>query len=241
MKLLTMDASQMGIVIRFEWQLDRNIVQQANAVRTASKVPKAPLPRRDLAPGDVIYVPKYGQQKVVSVTPERIVTEPVMRPPPPPKNPDIKPVEGDAAQDVLEEYRQARVFEGDSAGGFHSKARNPPTVQQLEVIEKVRKSGTYKIRFQRVNDKGEVIEFVKPGGKKSPTKDSTMFPDGMTEQMITDEVNALLLKHKTAPLPPPNDKGLIVITGKSSKGFDIEVWVAQKGDAQVLVTFFPKK
>jgi len=68
-----------------------------------------------------------------------------------------------------------------------------------------------------------------------------MFPDDMTEIQIMEEVYAVMLKHKAAPLPPPNAKGLIVITGKSTKGFDINVWVAPQGDAQVLVTFFPKR
>ena len=243
MKLLTMDTAQMGIVIRIEWQLDRNLIQQTNAARTASKVPKVPSPARDLAPGDVIIVPKYGQQKVVSVTPEKIVTEPVLRPPPAPKDPAIKPIEGNTAQDVLGKRLPARthVFESDATGGLHSKARNPPSVQQLELLRAPGKSGTYKIRFQRVDEHGNVIDFVKRDGSRTKTKDSTMFPDNMSEAAIMEEVYAVMLRHKTAPLPVPNDKGLIEITGTSSKGFDITVWVAPKGDAQVLITFFPKK
>ena len=241
MKLLTMDASQMSIAIRLEWQLDRNLIQQTNAARTAAKV-KAPLPTRDLAPGDVIIVPKYGQQRVVSVTPERIVTEPVVRTPPRPKDPAITPIEGHTAQDVLGKKLPTRthVFEGDQTGGYHSKARNLPTIEQTKVFNEG-KYGTYKLTFKRLDKNGKEIPFVKRDGSTSQTKDSTMFPDNMSEAQIMEEVYALMLKHKTAPLPAPNAKGLIEITGKSSRGFDIVVWVAPKGDAQVLITFFPKK
>lgn len=246
MKLLMMDASEMSLVIRIEWQLDRNIIQEANAARTAGATPKAPLPTRDLAPGDVIVVPKYGQQRVVSVTPERIVTEPIKPPPRAPRNPDIKPIEGHTAEDVLRNNpARKHVFEGDETGGMHSKAREAEMpnrsvqVKQLELLEKPRK-GVYKIRSEFTKD-GKVVEFQAKDGTISRTKDSTMFPDDMTEAQIMEEVYSVMLQHKSAPLPPPNAKGLVEISGTSSKGFAIKVWIAPKGDAQVLVTFFPKR
>ncbi len=242
MKLLMMDTSEMGIAIRFEWQLDEDIIQEANAARTAADAPKTPLPARDLAPGDVIYVPKYGQQRVVSVTPERIVTEPIKPPPPSPKNPDIKPIEGHTAEDVLAKNSPPKkhVFEGDETGGYHSKARDPNVnARQVDLLQNPR-NGVYKIRAEFKKD-GKVVEFQSADGKVSRTKDSTMFPDDMTENQIMEEVYTVMLKHKAAPLPAPNAKGLIVITGRSSKGFDINVWIAPKGDTQVLVTFFPKR
>jgi hypothetical protein len=231
MKLLTMDTAQMGIVIRIEWQLDRSIIQEATAARAAANAPKAPVPTRNLAPGDTIIVPKYGQQRVVSVTNERIITEPIKPPAPAPKNADIKPIKDHTAKDVLTKNpAKTHVFEGDSTGGYHSTVMKNPrvSVKQLEVIQNPKKHGTYKIKVE-IQDKYGKIK-----------KDSTMFPDDWTEQMVMDEVYSVILQHKTKPLPPPNAKGLIVLEGKSPKGPKIIVWLSNRGDSQVLITFFPK-
>ena len=260
MKFMMMDANELGAIVRIEWQLDETVIEEAAEARQAEGPSGASVPSRDLKPGDVIDTPDHGQQRVVEVTSKKIVTEPYApdespspgagakpkeTPPPPPPPPpappprsapktpannDIKPIEGHTAKDVLSDYpAKKHVFEGNEDGGYHSTAR-PTTNTQLEIIENPRR-GVYKIK----------VEIRKPDGSLIKTKDSTMFPDNLSEKQVLDEVYEVMLEHKTTPLPEPNAKGIIVIEGKSPAGYSIKIYLGANGDSQVLLTFYPKR
>ena len=76
MKLLTTDI-QMGSIIRIEWAINEDIVEASETLETsaAGKQPAATSALRDLKPGDIIDTPQ-GPQRVVSVQPRKIITEP---------------------------------------------------------------------------------------------------------------------------------------------------------------------
>jgi len=243
MKVLMMDTNELGQLVRIEWQLDESVIEESAAARQATKEPVPQM--RDLKPGDIIELPQHGKQRVVDIKPGKLVTEPVTAEtssqstsvPAAPKGPapkdSIKPVEGKSGKDVLTDYpAKKHVFEGDADGGYHSKAR-PATsnAKQLEVIQNPRK-GVYKIEVEIRDANGQVIT----------TKQSTMFPDDMTEKEVLDEVYAVMLeKHKTAPLPPPDANNDVLIEGVSPRGLKIRVVLKSDGAASVLVTFHPKR
>jgi hypothetical protein len=83
MKLITMDVDELTNLVRIEWQIDEDIVEASETLRTsgpAEQPPAASTPMRDLKPGDIIDT-SQGQQRVVEVGPRKIVTEPSNEPP----------------------------------------------------------------------------------------------------------------------------------------------------------------
>ena len=84
MKLLTADYDALGSVVRFEWELDEEVVEasETEGLKTPTQpdpgTGSAPPPTRELKPGDVIPTRNMGQQRVVEIQPSgKIVTEPI--------------------------------------------------------------------------------------------------------------------------------------------------------------------
>jgi hypothetical protein len=74
MKLLTMDLSEAGNIVRIEWQVDEEIVAESTQARASASV-SAEQPANALQVGDVVEWD--GQmQKVVDIEPGKVVTEP---------------------------------------------------------------------------------------------------------------------------------------------------------------------
>jgi hypothetical protein len=244
MKLLMMDKNEIGALIRIEWQLDKDVIETATA-RQAQVPPEPTAPLRDLEVGDIIEVPDHGQQRVLEVGKGKIVTEPYTEPPraqtaevaaqpqaPGTDNSAIKPVPGHSAKDVLSNYpAKTHVFEGDADGGYHSKARQQSSrATQLKLRKEPNALGVYEIKVEIRDTDGSLLK----------TKNSTMFPDELSEDKALDEVHAVMLdKHKTEPLPPPNSKGIVEIEGVSPRGYNIRIVLRSNGEAQVLITFHP--
>jgi len=156
----------------------------------------------------------------------------------------ITPIPGHSAKDVLSDYpAKKHVFEGDVEGGFHSKARGSKVrATEVEVIKRPAAPGvdrTYKIKVEISDAAGGKVQFTDAEGKVGTTKPSTMFPDYLTEEQVLDEVYAVMLQHKTTPLPPADATGVVKVEGVSPRGFHIRIVVGANGRA--LVTFFPKK
>jgi Domain of unknown function (DUF4157)/Bacterial EndoU nuclease len=157
----------------------------------------------------------------------------------------IKPIEGHTAQDVFANYAAKKhVFEGDFKGGYHSTAREPNTnATEVGVIKKRAAPGVekaYKIKVEIRDANGEIVEFTDAAGKVKTYKESTMFPDHLTEQQVMDEVYEVMVKkHKTEPLPPANAKGMVKIEGVSPRGYHIIIEVGMNGET--LFTFYAKK
>jgi hypothetical protein len=157
----------------------------------------------------------------------------------------IKPIEGHTAQDVFANYAAKKhVFEADFKGGYHSTAREPNTnAREVGVIKPRAPKGvekTYKIKVEIRDANGEIVQFTDAAGKVKPYKESTMFPDHLTEQQVMNEVYEVMVKqHKTAPLPPPNAKGIVRIEGVSPLGYHIRIDVGMNG--RVLFSFYAKK
>ena len=255
MKVVMMDTNELGQLVRIEWQLDESVIEESAAARQATKEPVPQM--RDLKPGDIIELPEHGRQRVVDIKPGKLVTEPVTAEtssqstsvPAAPKGPapkdSIKPVEGKSGKDVLTDYpAKKHVFDSQRRRWRRcttSKARPTSNAKQLEVIQNPRK-GVYKIEVEIRDANGQVIEFRDAKGQVIKTKQSTMFPDDMTEKEVLDEVYAVMLeKHKTAPLPPPDANNNVLIEGVSPRGLKIRVVLKSDGAASVLVTFHPKR
>jgi hypothetical protein len=157
----------------------------------------------------------------------------------------IKPIEGHTAQDVFANYAAKKhVFEGDFKGGYHSTAREPNTnATEVGVIKKRAAPGVekaYKIKVEIRNANGEIVEFTDAAGKVKTYKESTMFPDHLTEQQVMDEVYEVMVKkHKTVRLPPANANGMVKIEGVSPRGYHIIIEVGMNGET--LFTFYAKK
>jgi hypothetical protein len=156
----------------------------------------------------------------------------------------ITPIPGHSAKDVLSDYpAKKHVFEGDVEGGFHSKARGSKArAKQVKVLKPPAAPGvdkTYKIRVEIDDAAGGKVKFTDAEGNIKTTKDSTMFPDHLTEEQVLDEVHAVILQHKTAPLPAADATGVVKIEGVSPRGFHIRIVVGANGEA--LLTFYPKK
>ena len=128
--------------------------------------------------------PKFGQQKVVSVTPERIVTEPIKPPAPAPKSPDIKPIEGHSAKDVLSNNPANRhVFEGNRDGGYHLDCHEHPKVNADQLRDSA-ESEKGERAWTRLRVGIEYRDF--DGTIKTKVKDSTMFPAKMSEKEVLE-------------------------------------------------------
>jgi hypothetical protein len=157
----------------------------------------------------------------------------------------VKPIEGHTAQDVFANYAAKKhVFEGDFKGGYHSTARELNTnATEVGVIKKRAARGVekaYKIKVEIRDANGEIVEFTDAAGKVKTYKESTMFPDHLTEQQVMDEVYEVMVKqHKTDPLPPANAKGMVKIEGVSPRGYHIIIEVGMNGE--MLFTFYAKK
>jgi hypothetical protein len=79
MKLITMDADQLANMVRFEWQLDEEVIEAAESqsVKTPGSTGEPavePPPTQELKVGDVIPTPE-GNQTVVKIESGRITTE----------------------------------------------------------------------------------------------------------------------------------------------------------------------
>jgi hypothetical protein len=145
----------------------------------------------------------------------------------------FEPIPGHSAKDVLSKYPALKhIFEGDPTGGYHSKIRGHPhpSLTQVELKQKPNALGVYKIK----------MEIRGPNGSLVKTKESTMFPDNLSEDQVLEEVYAVMVKeHKTAPLSEPGPNRIRKIEGVSPRGFNIRISVLSSGDADVLLTFHP--
>jgi hypothetical protein len=75
MKVLTVDVNELGVAIRIEWQIDEDLVEMTETSQVSEQSSTTSM--RDLNVGDVIEMPGKGQQRVIEVGPDKIVTEPV--------------------------------------------------------------------------------------------------------------------------------------------------------------------
>ncbi|WP_426610522.1 eCIS core domain-containing protein [Bradyrhizobium sp. McL0616] len=166
----------------------------------------------------------------------------------------ITSIPGHSAKEVFSDYPAIKhVFEGDVEGGFHSKARGSKArAKEVKVLKRPGAPGvdkTYQIRVEIADAAGGKVTFIDAEGRVRETKDSTMFPDHLTEEQVLDEVYAVMLQHKAEPLPAANAEGKIIIEGVSPRGFHIRIVAVtkeaaitgEKGPTATLKTFYPKK
>jgi hypothetical protein len=121
MKLLTMDLSEAGNLVRIEWQVDEELVAQSTQARASASV-TAEQPANALQVGDVVEWD--GQpQKVVDIKPGKVITEPYT------VEADHPALQGTAANDSyandIEAARAARAQKTNNA----NVQKQPQTLQ----------------------------------------------------------------------------------------------------------------